>query len=707
MPTLPRTSLASLVCPSAPFLAPRLLRTYTPLAALPSQCLLLPTPGRRHNSTGKTFRKTKVNERQVQQRQLLGHVVEVRQQLRQACDDRDLKALMDLYPSFIATGHLQSRDETRKIAQALHVCARTQTAGRVPFESVLPFIQQVIEDIKKGSLPPHPMAFVHLLGIYRDRKMYDEGYALWQWLSQQDDNYLSQAVYGAAIELLAYSRQVRLPELENLYLDALQRFPGTFAQYHLSPDAIVPDRGQPTLIANLPITLLQGITTARIFHNDWKNAYLALDTALRLYPAQLPARFFELFVYNRPLEEGYTAFLVACRAGIIIPPGYLSGLIAKIRKAMEHCDLLRDRAVLLRAIANATYAYLQAGGSLQPIHVAAFLTSFGSLLPEPASGENYEGDMASIRNIIVTRAHETLSTWFQAGLPPSPNAFTALINLAGRLRVPDLLRVSLHDIETAQVNIGDIGLRTVLTSAGQTGAKDLIEETWASIVHKADSMGRQIDWRDWICLSKACRRAQHLDYFNAQLSEQEHAIPTPYKDMIVETLDNELPHTETTMQSLNPDAFETQFAELNQQIKNITAVVMSGQRLNIQQNPFYMSLDPEKLPLANILVLRDVYNEYTVDPHQPPAEDATPFRSSTGIPLDELRFANWVSVVEMMDQADKLDKERREAIRRTGSDVTQATTKNPLRNTHNSIISLDRLRKRIKSLREVPAPSTY
>lgn len=699
MPTLPRASLASLVCPSAPFLAPRLLRA--PLRALPSQCLLLPTAARRSKSDGKSFRRLQLSQQRAQKQQAFAAHHAVLQQMRQACADRNLDAFMELYPSVVATRAVD-RIETRKIAQMLHYCMRSSASAGLARSDVLPFIQQVIQDIQKGKLPPHPAAFVHFLGIYKERRMYEDGHALWQWLAQQDDQHLSQAVYGAAIELLAQGRQLRLPELENLYLDALQRFPGTFAQYHLSPGAIVPNRSQPTVIASLPITLLQGILTARILYNDWKNAYLALDTALRLYPAQLPSRFFDLFVLNRPLEEAYTVFLVACRAGVVLSPSHLTGLVAKIKKAMEDRDNLRDRVVLLRASANAMYAYLEAGGSMEPIITASFLTSFGSLLPDPTSGKDYEGDVASLRNRIVTFAHKCLSSLFQAGMTPSPNSFTALIHLAGRLRVPDLLRVSLQDIRTAQVDIGDVGLRTVLVSASQIGVKDLIEETWTRIAQNADAQGKQIDWRDWATLAKACRRAQHLEYFHTQLVEFEHAIHPQHREMIVGMMDNEPRPSGKPLRDFNVHDFDKHLAELDQQMKNITAIVMSGQRLDIRQTPFYMSLDPEKKPLASVDDLRKVYDEYTVDPHQPPADNPPAVLSSIGIPLDELRFANWASILELMDQANTLEENRLGALERTGSKNRHDTASNLLHSDTTSALSIDRLREKIKILRETP-----
>ncbi|KAF2445559.1 hypothetical protein P171DRAFT_386182 [Karstenula rhodostoma CBS 690.94] len=702
MPALSKASLASIVCPSAPFLAPRLLRTYAPLAALPLQPWALPTPSRRYISDGKHLKMVQHRKRQGLKQQILHDHVALLQQFRKANTSHDLRSLMDLYPSILSTGAL-TRDDTRRIAQTLHACMRNPQLLGDTRTHLLSFLQQVIKDLQKGALPVHPIVYVHILGIYKERKMFDEGYALWQWVVQQDDNHVNQAVYGAAIELMAYGKKLRLPELENIYLDALKRFPGTFAEYHLSPDAIVPNRAQPTAIANLPVTLLQGILTARILNNDWKKSYLALDTALRLYPGQLPTRFFEVFMASRQLREAYTVFLVACRAGVVLKPSHVTSVMSRIKASIGRCDSLRDRIVLLRAMANASYAYLEAGGAMEPIHVGQFLTSFASLLPEPAPGRDYQGDMASLRNRIIMNAHQTLSSLLQAGMPPSPQIFTALVTLAGRLRVPDLLRVSLQDAETARVDLGEIGVRIVLDSAGRVGAKDLIEEYWKRIAHKSASDGKQIGWKDWASLARACKRANHLDYFHAQLREQEHAIPASLKDSITAVLEEEARTTEQTIDISRPEVFENELAGLNQQIKNIAAVIMSGQRLDIKKTPFYMFLDPERPPLAKREHMQEIYDEYTIDPHQPPPEKGIlPTASSpTGIPLDELRFENWVSVVDLMDQAYSLEFERQSKLQRLGEDVARSERKNPLeRERSDKLLSPNILRDHIKSLRD-------
>jgi hypothetical protein len=571
--------------------------------------------------------------------------------LREACDVASVRTLLELYPGLVATNALH-RNDTRRIAQALHARVRNMRDADVSLDDIFIFVQRMVSDIQAGALPPHPYAHVHLLGVYKECERYQEGYAFWQWLVDKDTMHVTQAVYGAALELAAYGNILPLDEIEDLYADALKRFPGVFAEYHLSPEAIVPDRSQPVAMTNVPMLLLQGILTARILAGDWRNAYLALDTALRLFPAQVPTRYFELFVTNRPLPEAYTAFLVACRAGVLFKPSHLTVLIKQLRMGLVTASL-PERVMALRAIANAIYAYLEAGGSLQAPHVGAFIRVFETVVPTTTGGQELSADGIKLRNTIITAAHEFASTLIQAGLPPHIHIFTALIHLAGKFQVPSLLQACLQDIQSAQLVLQPVDLRTILYAAGWLGDKDLIQQYWTRIASDAETKGERLEYDDWVTLAKACSRHGYTDYFKEQLWEYEHTLSAALKLRLTFHTESAQPRIRQLDSNMELAAFTTEIDALRSQVQDIAAVVMSGQPLDLGKTPFYMSLDPKRPPLGLPHDLRTVYDEHTTDPHQPapPSGTITPSLSPTGIPLDELRFQNWVSVLEMMSYA--------------------------------------------------------
>lgn len=578
-------------------------------------------------------------------------------QFREACGHRNVQRMMDLYPTLRETGTLTPED-TFILTQALHAYARNPRRGTSQTD-IIPLIQQVIGDLQRGAIEPHHLASVHLLGICRHCRRFDEGHDFWQWLIEQDERFVSSHVYGAAIELMATGGMMTLPELEDLYTDALKRFPGTFAEYHLSPDAIVPDRTQPNKVPGIPTTLLQGILTARILARDWKKAYLALDTVLRLYPTQTGNRFFELFITERPITEAYAAYTLACRAGVRLGPTHLTTLITKITSAMEETSM-PDRMMLVRAVANALYAYVETGAELQSIHVAAFIRTLEQVLPEKNVGEDFLGEESGCRNAIVLAAYGIVSGLLQAGMPPQLPLFASLISLAGNMRAPELLVTTLQDLEAAKINLGPIEVRRIITSAGLVGNREVLEHMWERVVSAAEIEGAAISYEDWITLTKACRRASHTDFFFRQLSRLPHAITSRIQNQVLQQIEwaESTSSDASTFQCMSLDRLNSSLDALRVQVQNIEAVTMSGQTLNFMKTPFYMHIDPEQDAIATPEALRTVYDEMTTDPHQPaplPPADGKRVEavlSSTGIPLDELRFLNWVTVLEMMALAE-------------------------------------------------------
>ena len=325
--------------------------------------------------------------------------------------------------------------------------------------------------------------------------------------------------------------------------------------------------------------------------------------------------------------------------------------------------------MLLRAIANALYGYLEAGETLEGIHVGSFLRAFELLLPEPIGGEDYVGEAAEMRDILAVTAHEIMSNLIQAGMPPELRSLQALISISGKLRLPSLLSATLQDIEAAGFELGPIERRTIITSAGLLKDKKLLEQYWLLVVSDAEANSAQIPFEDWITFTKACRRADHSDYFRSQLLKLPYAIDNNTERHIIQQID--MPETSALnhrYQYMSVKELTTELDALKTQMKDIETVVMSGQPLNLHASPLYMHLDPQHPSLGREEDLRSVYNELTTDPHQPPPPPATPDSpiqpavSPTGIPLDDLRFQNWVTVHEMMDTAADYESDLRYAV---------------------------------------------
>lgn len=739
MPSLTRIPLAAVVCPSAPFLAPRLLRATAP--ALPSsQRALSSTPTRCDNAAkGKKsarsyFLEMRKREKHQANRKLKGkpfvevspEAVEVALAMQQACEQRNLARMMDLYPEALQVGVLD-RNVTHLICQTLHAGVRRDMArpAATQLPELLAFAAQIVADLETGALPPNWFAYVHLLGVYKDSRRFAEGHGLWRWLAQQDDTHLSQAAYGAAIELLSYGNLMTLAQLEDLYEEGLHRFPGTYAEYHLSPDAIVPDRTQPIHIIGLPTTLLQGIVTARLRSHEWRKAYLGLDTILRLYPGQTPSRFFELFIVNRPLPEAYTAFLLACRSGVRVGGALVTTLLNRLRVSMTQSPVLRDRFIIVRAIANAMYAYQETGAGLATVHVGQFIKAFESLLPDKAVGQDFTQEEAALRDLVATTAQECLAQLMQSGLQVGYQPFVSLVSLAGKLRAPHLLRQTLEDAKTAGITFYPVERRTLLGAAGMIRDRELVEALWSLTVGAAAKEGSQLSYNDWVTLAKACRRADMIPYLEQQLQEQAHTVTATTERRVRHTVNtHEAGAAAPSLLLMTPDELSSEIEKLQTQIGNIRAVLMSKRPLDIERFPFYMHIDPEQPSLGTEEDLRAIYNEKTTDPYQPaaaPPSDGSepttlaPAKSSTGILLDELRFRNWVNIHEMMSLAHADWASRRPMLeqaieqRKSPQDLPDTLSLPEIRPAKDKAELRDRiseLRTPIRSISSVPPPGT-
>ncbi|KAI9835314.1 MAG: hypothetical protein M1819_002458 [Sarea resinae] len=591
----------------------------------------------------------------------------------------NLEAAMEHYPQLkpeLSSSHV------KELARLINNCYRN---GRMEHdrEVILGHAQTLVEDLRKRKIAAHPLASLHLISLFQQSKQYDLGLEFWDWLLKQDETYADARTYGAAIEFLAYYG-TPLQDLEELYAYALKRFPGGFSAYHLSPEAILPDRSQQVTFSGTRLLLLQGILAARLVHGSWRDAYMALDTALRLYPTAVPARFFEMFLYERPLIEGYQVFLIACRSGNPPSAPLLTAMLSAFTDAQSLGGDLSHNSTIAKAMLNMMYAYLGAGGELNVIHLNIAVRGALALLPA-ARPDKDEANLHGVHRAMAEIISRLINAFSERGITPSSATFAAMINMGGKLRRGQVVKLGIDGLTRAGLEMDSVTHRVLLTAMGELQNAHLVEESWNALVEHSQGSDEGLIKRDWMSLAQAARRAGNAAFVEEQLLEFEQFLHPGLGRTIKSELRprDETPLLETRQKSLQGTLTANDvlplLAELDTQSEKLWDLAHTKTIANFYLSPISTALStigstdtssvhaiPEEQQCA-------LYDELTTDPPsrhsshsqepttEPEAAMPEPL-STTGYPLSALRYENWKSINAVLSEAEAHEEARQLAV---------------------------------------------
>ena len=170
-------------------------------------------------------------------------------------------------------------------------------------------LRVVIDDIvaryKQGRFQTDGDITATILFHYQNTDQIDKALAFWSWLERvRERGHLNYRGYAARI-VIAERLDEGADECENLYQEAVDKFGDPLVNYHLSKNAILLDKDRPVgkEVAEV-IPLLKSMFSVRLRSGDWRNAYLTLDTILRLDPRALWERAkFEVLSMQSPWES--------------------------------------------------------------------------------------------------------------------------------------------------------------------------------------------------------------------------------------------------------------------------------------------------------------------------------------------------------------------------------------------------------------------
>ncbi|KAH0289795.1 hypothetical protein KCU62_g3996, partial [Aureobasidium sp. EXF-3399] len=665
--------------------------SFAPTALSRLAALSLTRPSRFYATTPKHIRKRQKLALEADRPPPFLRHVELLQNALNANNIPQIASAYNLLRNQLPLGEKDVADIAKSLHTSLRLLPGSVRETRIPAD-LNNLADLLVLDIRAKVLPPSYDAHLHLLSFYKESTAFEKGTAFWSWLVKQGDDHVNANLYGVALELFAFQGRPA-EDTEELYEKALARFPGVFLEYHLSHNAVVADRTQPTVISGIPRSLLQGILTARILRGDAKNAYLTLDTTARLFPTRIPTRFVTLFVQERPLDEAYKVFMLACQAGATPGHDALKIFLTRLRKVAAAKPL--EHAAMLRAMIMVSYAHTASGAPLHNKSLTELVVGITSLLKDDAYTRMSSEQLRPITNAISNLLSDLFSVWASQGSPPATASFNSMIaNLAGRGRRRDVIDHALEAMDHYNLKPNTVTFRSILAAAGDMSDPEGIRSAWTDLVANRIEKGAALELVDWQNLLNATRRINDPEYLRQQLSNFEHIV-SPY---ILDRMNNNL-KSENFSRQLHPnkmpssDDLETvaKTMKVLELIKQDIAYMSENAHVgrNFYAEPLPLHLLNRSSVYTNVPeeYIRTVYDEMTTDssatldilppsPSEPrpdveaeadteteaKEQQQAPAMSPTGYPLDELRYQNWRAVNELLFDAKQYDKEYMDAV---------------------------------------------
>ncbi|KAF2857935.1 hypothetical protein K470DRAFT_260289 [Piedraia hortae CBS 480.64] len=599
-------------------------------------------------------------------------------QLEDACAANDILGVIRL---FSEKPRCEALNEFSNVAKCLTSSYRRlrkfdpKERTSIQPDTLSKFAKQLVQLVEKRKMPPDRFAHARLLNFFEESGDYDTGIKFWHWLEKQDDAFVGENVYGAAIELLSTSG-ASLEKAEALFERALQRFPGAFHAYHLSPNAILADRNARVKLKGISMSLLHAILKARLLRGDSMKAYMALDTALRLFPTITPASFFESVILERPLPEAYPVFALACRAGISLPPSTLKMIITLLRDRLDW-GTMSQKLLVLRHMLMLAKISARSTAKFSSNHLNEVIISLTQILRQdnitPLPAEKKQQIASAVQGVIK----KTLSYFATScGVKPGLSAFNAIIsNVGGYGQSPELIPAALSDLKSLDLEPSHVTRRSLLTAAGELRDTEMVKRYWHDL---KKAQGRRLEPGDIAAMILAAGLSGSVKFATRECGFLEGDRKEFYLEKLKEVAELERYNKNVTVEL---DNGSLSFEDFIREIRSLEHELESEEIDFTQNSIMFLYRPPEGVFLPDEQ-LRELYDqvtteisvskEYSADESEidesssietPQPETIGPsadFKNSeefsaTGIPLGKLRYENWKIINYLLAMAEAND----------------------------------------------------
>ncbi|KAK3079421.1 hypothetical protein LTS18_004909 [Coniosporium uncinatum] len=236
--------------------------------------------------------------------------------------------------------------------------------------------------------------------------------------------------------------------------------------------------------------------------------------------------------------------------------------------------------------------------------------------------------------------------------------------MAARAKQPHLAKLALDDMLALEMEPNAVTYRAMVLAAGSGKSFSVVQAAWETLVEETETQGKQPELKDWQALGKACAgQCEGAPYVEEQASRLEHAITPEIQSYI----HRKLQHLRSDIQRPTPSPatsalpFQSDVLELEKSVARIESMIRFREPHDFRNDPLPMSID-SNFSLKDEARLRSAYDQYTSDRSQQESVETISDLSPTGLSLDELRFQNWVSVSELLLEAEDYEKRKKSAV---------------------------------------------
>ncbi|KAL8655811.1 MAG: hypothetical protein Q9210_000652 [Variospora velana] len=579
---------------------------------------------------------------------------------------------------FLRLGSLQllRNSDCSEVVRILHNLDRTYRKGKDHNSKKL--VHSLVESVRQayvsGSLPWTGHATLHLLSYYKESGHLDEGLDFWKWLSRAEGVILDPVYIGAAIEFLAVCG-VGLRYCEEAYERTLAQQRDIGSQYYLTPGAILPDRSKAVTTSGTSSGLLQGILSARLLYGNWQGSYLTLDTVFALRPTQAAPRFLDAFVYERPIFEALPVFFMYCRGGNAVSKVTLTTILKLLRDLANRASHYRLQLDLVGTMFRVVEAYIGAAGHLDLIHLNVLTSAFVNATPQLriATPAGSTESQTSLQNTVMGVLIKLFALFHRHNASPTPVTFGEIILRAVSLGNVNLAKVAFQDMLSLDMLPSEPTAVCMIKAAALLRDPELLKSAWACVrktsMANPDHIPDARKWKSFAAAAASCS----LESF---VEEQVHSLPPESLWRIRSALTSVEKHTPEQLLPPGPTPQGLGIENMDEFGDFCDGVRSSLEDAGILQTAGFRNFHEHPIDEPPIFAWpetgketwqRKLYDDLTMEQSSKDSRpssveghngfpngvpEAMPDISNTGIPFDELRYANWKTINNLLVQAE-------------------------------------------------------